>query len=304
MTTSFKSAEPVLDVAPANLPAWMRRHPLVSFFGMAYALPWLLWIPLLVLSQDGLSVLPFAVPATPVVILGGFGPLIAALIMTGLLEGRPGVRQLLARCLRWRVGLPWYLLLFLIPVAFLLVSVLLGAIGIDVVRQGWPLLFTFYPLDLIIGVIIAGGLGEEPGWRGFALPRLQSAFGPLPAALLLGVIHACWHIPLFFVGGLGQAHFNFLVYLLTGVAISVMMTWVYNNTGGSLLIIMLLHEAQDTTSTLSLRIAPAYLNRIPAYAILYGLIALVALLATQGFLAYKGARGVAPDTRAGSRSTL
>lgn len=282
--------QPVAANNDTSLVGWLRGHPLAGFFLLAYAIPWVLWVPLLMFSQDGLGVLPFHVPAVPFVILGGFGPGVAALIMTRVLEGGAGVRRLLRRCIQWRVGLPWYLLaIFLVPAGFLLLSAWMGAIPLASLAAKWPLLLTFYPLDLVPQVIIGGGLGEEPGWRGFALPRMLPRFGPLGAALLIGVAHACWHIPLFFVRELGQAHFNFGLYLLTGIGISVLLTWVYNSTGGSLLLMMLLHEAEDTTSSLSLRMAPAYLNRIPAYAMLYGLLAVVILFATRGSLGYKGA---------------
>ncbi len=180
------------------------------------------------------------------------------------------------------------------PLGYLLVSMGLGAIPFATLAEKWPLLLSFYPLDLIPQVIIGGGLGEEPGWRGFALPRMQVRFGPLPAAALLGVLHACWHIPLFFVAQLGQAHLDFALFVLIGVGISVLMTWVYNSTDGSLLLTMLLHESEDTTSSLSLRMAPAYLDRTPAYAIVYGLAALLVLLATRGLLSYRAGRGQAP----------
>ncbi len=285
-----------------RLAARMRRHPLASFFIMAYGISWMLWVPLLMLSQDGLGLLPLRVPAVPLVIVGGFGPTLTALIMTGMLEGGPGVRLLLRRCIQWRAGLLWYLLaIFLVPISFLAVSVWLGAIPFATLAAKWPLLLTFYPVDLIAQVIVAGGLGEEPGWRGFALPRMQPRFGSLGTAVLLGVLHACWHIPLFFVRGLSQANFNFALYLLMGIGISVLLTWVYNNTGGSLLLMMLLHEAEDTTSSLSLRMVPAYLDRTPAYAVLYTIIALVILLATRGSLSYKSA-GARPEPDATARA--
>ena len=282
--------------APAAAPQsgisiWMKRHPLVAFFALAYGLAWVLWIPLLVLSRDGIGWLPIQVPAVPLVVLGGFSPMAAAIIMTAVLEGRAAVGRLLRRCLQWRVAFQWYLLaIFLVPVAFLIVSVLLGYISLAAVIQKWPLLLTFYPLVLIPQVILGGGLGEEPGWRGFALPRMQSSLGALPASLLLGALHACWHIPLFFVPTLSQGHLNFLLFVLVGMAISVLMTWVYNNTGGSLLIMMLLHEAEDTTSAMSLRIAPQFLDRTPAYLMVYGVVALAVMIATRATLSYRGGR--------------
>ncbi len=280
------------DFAPpgsTSLAGWMRRHPLTAFFVMAYGFAWLLWVPLLALSKDGLGWLPIHAPTLPLVILGGFSPAAAAIIMTAVLGGRAAVQRLLRRCIQWRAGVQWYVLaVFLTPVAFLFASVVLGAIPISSVIGNWPLVLTVYPLVLIPQVLVGGGLGEEPGWRGFALPEMQSRFGPLPASLLLGTLHAGWHIPLFFVTGLSQAHFNFLPYWLAAICVTILQTWVYNNTGGSVLIAMLLHEAQDTTSVLSLRIAPQFLERTPEYAIVFGVTAIAVLLITRGRLSYQG----------------
>ncbi len=287
MSTTLESAQAMSSANNVGLSAWMKRHALLAYFILAYGLAWLLWIPVLGLSQDGLGLLPFMPPVLPFVILGGFAPAAAAMIVTGVVEGRAGLSQFLRRLVQWRVGIKWYTLAALVPVLFLLVSILLSAIQPGELAQRWPLLFTFYPLVLPIQVLIGGGLGEEPGWRGFALPRLQARLGPLPAAAVLGVFHACWHIPLFFVQELGQAHFNFILFVFTGIAISVFLTWVYNNTGGALPIMMVLHEAEDSTSALALRIVPAYLNRMPAYALAYGAIALAILLFTRGRLGYR-----------------
>lgn len=303
MSTNFSPA----GDSPADLTglaAWMKFHPLTAFFGMAYGFAWLLWVPLLTLSKNGLGWLPIHAPALPLVILGGFGPAAAAIIMTAVLGGQGAVRRLLRRCIQWRVGVQWYVLaIFLTPVAFLFTSVLLGAIPLSTVIQNWPLVLTVYPLVLIPQVLIGGGLGEEPGWRGFALPEMQSRFGPLPASVILGTLHAGWHIPLFFVPELSQAHFNFLVYWLAALFITVLQTWAYNNTGGSLLIAMLLHEAQDTTSVLSLRIAPQFLERTPEYAIVFGVAAIAALLLTRGRLSYERAQNPpVPKTSAAEAS--
>ncbi len=287
MSTALESARSVPSKNCASLSESVKRHPVAAYFVFAYALAWLMWIPLLSLSQDGVRLLPFKPPVLPVVVIGGFAPAAAAVIVTGAVEGRRGVIQLLRRCIQWRVGIKWYALAAMVPVLFLVVSLLLGSIQPGQLAQGWPLLFTFYPVVLPIQVLIAGGLGEEPGWRGFALPRLQTKLGPVPASVVIGLLHACWHTPLFFVSQLSQAHFNFVLYAITGVAVSVFLTWVYNNTGGALLIMMVLHEAQDTTSALSLRIAPGYLDRTLAYAVVYGAIAVVILLLSRWRLGYR-----------------
>ncbi len=105
MPSEPRSNQHVAAHNDARLAASMRRHPLASFFIMAYGFPWLLWVPFLMLSQDGLGLLPFHAPVLPLVLLGGFAPAAVALGMTGLLDGRSGVAALLRRCFQWRAGL-------------------------------------------------------------------------------------------------------------------------------------------------------------------------------------------------------
>ncbi len=299
MATNIDPAPQALPNTRTSLPQWVKRHDLLAFFLLAFALPWSIWIPMLVLSRNGLGLFPFQAPATLLAIIGGFGPAISAIIVTGAVEGKAAVTRLLRRCIQWRVGLHWYLLaIFLVPVAFLFASILLGGLGYSAVLRSAPLLLTFYPFALIAQVILAGGLGEEPGWRGFALPRLQPKLGPISASVLLGIVQACWHIPLFFVADLSQSHFSFIRFVLIGIAISVLLTWVYNGTGGSLLLVMLFHEAEDTTSALSLRIAPAYLERTPAYLLVYATLAILILLLTRGTLLYRRSSAEMPESEA------
>src|SRR5215207_1689298 len=153
----------------------IRGHPLVAFFALAYALTW--WASILY------AVYPNPFPVFP------YGPFLAALIVTGLTLGKGGVKELLSRLVKWRVGLKWYLVAFLLPVVLAVgavyLNVLLGA-GAPSSGQlaSWPSLFVLFPLTLLIG----GPLGEEPGWRGYALPHLQSGRSALLASLILGVL--------------------------------------------------------------------------------------------------------------------
>jgi membrane protease YdiL (CAAX protease family) len=98
--------------------------------------------------------------------------------------------------------------------------------------------------------LIGGGLDEEMGWRGYALPRLQGRLGPLTANLLLGVLWAFWHLPLWFVPGSFQAGSSFGLYVVSTVALSFLIGWVYNGTGGSLLLAILAHAASDAADNL------------------------------------------------------
>ena len=158
---------------------------------------------------------------------------------------KSGVGGLLRRMARWRVGIRWYAAALLIPagitVAAAVLNVLLGANAPSSAELGsWTgLLVTFLAVLLIPGL---GGAWEEPGWRGFALPRLQSGRSALFASLILGVLIAGWHLPLMFVG---QVHYADLLTIMGAV---IIFNWVFNNANGSVLIIMLMHATNNTIS--------------------------------------------------------
>src|SRR5215203_3930746 len=200
------------------LVSFIRRHPLITFFVLACALSW--W-PCILYSLD---LLP-----TPIV---GFGPFLAALVVLALTRGKTGVVGLLRRMVRWRVGVQWY--------AAAINVFLLGAqpSSSAVELGGWSSLIpTFFILLLIPGL---GGTWEEPGFRGYALPRLQIGRSALYAGLILGVLWSFWHLPFFITG---FDHWNESVQL---IAWTVVFAWLYNNTQGSVLLAMLMHAMSNT----------------------------------------------------------
>jgi membrane protease YdiL (CAAX protease family) len=209
----------------------VRRYPLAVFFLLACVFSWWPWP----LYAAGLSPAPIA----------GFGPFLAALVVLPITHGRAGVMTLLRRMVRWQVGVGWYAVALLLPVvitgAAAGLNVLLGAPApAPDVLAGWPgLLQTFALLLLIPGI---GGAWEEPGFRGYALPRLQARRRALSASLILGVLWAGWHLPLFLAG---KIHGSDVVFI---PAFAVVLTWAFNSTGGSVLLAMLLHNMNNTIS--------------------------------------------------------
>ena len=164
----------------------VRRYPLIVFFVLAYVFSWWPW-PLYAL---GLS-------PSPII---AFGPFLAAILVLALTTGKGGVVTLLRRMVRWRVRPVWYAVALLLPVAIsggaaLLNVVVLGASAPSPAELGaWSgLVPTFFLLLLVPGI---GGAWEEPGWRGYALPKLQGGHSALLASLILGVVWAFWHLPL------------------------------------------------------------------------------------------------------------
>lgn len=263
----------------------LARNPLVSFFLLAFLLSWIAVLPLLL--SPGLPVEPFQA-------LGAFaGPTLAAVIVLAASEGRASLRPFFARYVQWRAGIIWWLIvLFGVLVALTLVATLV--VGAQVLSAFFanigPVLVT-YLITLIVGVIL-GPLWEEPGWRGFALPRLQERHGPLFGTLILGVLWAFWHAPGYWGGWLTASPLSLLV---GTIAFSIVMTWVYNNTGGSILLMILFHSSSNAALAVGGRVLPANLPEplssfvgngwIPA--LTYTIAALLIVLATRGRLSYK-----------------
>jgi membrane protease YdiL (CAAX protease family) len=232
----------------------IRRHPVISFFVVACAFSWILW-GLMMASERG--ALPFRFPTNWT---GSFGPFVGALVIAAALKGGAGVRELLRPMLRWRFGLRWYFFVLVgcvLPfLAALGLYALLGrsvTIGRDAIAAG---LKTF-PLYYVIILFVGGPLGEEVGWRGFALPRLLERRGTLGASLAVFAMWFVWHVPLFWLEGAAQKGSSIPVFAILVLANAVIFTWTYVGTGGSLLSALLLHTSVNTFSYVFGQAAPA-----------------------------------------------
>jgi len=215
-------------------------------------------------------------------------------------EGKAGVLRLLKRYVLWRAGILWYVFVLLgIPVLVLLgFFILPGAVA--AFHAPAPSFVLNY-LELFALVFFAVALFEEPGWRGFALPRLQQRPGPLVGTLVLGLLWALWHLPLFLFdpgyGGVGTGFAGFMVpyatFVLGTLALTVIFTWVFNNTHGSLLLVMLLHASYDTAYTTVLsKLFPslsttALINVLGNLNITLIVVAILIIVVTRGDLSYE-----------------
>jgi uncharacterized protein len=223
----------------------MRQHALLFYFLIAYAITWSVGFGYIVVLNHS-SNLPiwFAFLLTT-------GPTASAFIMSAITEGRAGVVNLLRRYVLWRVNIVWYLVVLVVTPLMILVA---GWLTTGVwAFTSYTLIFN--PALYFLILFFGGPFFEEPGWRGFALPRLQERFGPLRASLLLGVLWAFWHLPLFFIPGYNGAGTGFigisaalLNFMVATTLITVIFTWVFNNVRGSLLLTILLHACINTTS--------------------------------------------------------
>ena len=294
-TTSQPRALRATSFSPADL---IDRHPLAAYFALAFAGAWLAVLPL-VLARTGLVPLPLTLPALPFMILGALaGPGLAALLVTAATGGRAGVAALLRRCVQWRVGLRWYALILVgnVLVLLLAASPFVGAAPLVALARQWPLLLSVYLPTVLTLMVLGTHAAEEVGWRGVALPRLQARLGPLAASLLLGASWGVWHIPGLLGGWLGPfTSLGVAGLILSGMGFSVIATWVYNHTGGSVFIAILLHSASSAAGGLGVRLLPA---ELPGWvhavvyasgpaAIGYGACAALLVLLTRGQLGYR-----------------
>lgn len=222
------------------------RHPLLSYFLLAFSLDWAYELLVVVLGlPPGLALLPAVL-----------GPVAAAFVITAVTESSRAARKLLASCLQWHVPIRWYVVaLAAVPVLmWLCVFALPGAAG--AFRPPGLAALATYGASFLLN--LPDSLGEEPGWRGFALPRLQRRHGPVTGTLILAPIWALWHLPPYVIPGLnrqfgtqgagqGGRVVAFMLFLVLATAVSVIITWVFNNTQGSLLPAILLHTSINTS---------------------------------------------------------
>ena len=221
----------------------IQRHPVATFFVLAFAITWVVWVPRAAASQGLLaSDLPIVVGQ-----VWSWGPAIAALLAASLTGGRAAVRELGARLVRWRVGRQWYLVVLVGPAAFSFVvaglyTLLLGGSWSAAAPQAFDRgVLALVPIFVVLA--LTDGMGEEVGWRGYALPRLLARHSALGASLLLGVLWALWHLPLFWTEGYPLYQSPIWLLFVDLPAQAIIYTWIFQHTRGSVLLAILLHAA-------------------------------------------------------------
>ena len=250
----------------------LQRAPLLGFFALTFAGSWACWA----LSPAIKTQLPWF--ATLLMFAGSFGPSLAAIVMVASTRGLKGLRAWLSCCLQWRIGWGWWTFALLLPLAVMLLAAGLHiALGGDITSApaSGHLLMTVVNLPLVL--LLGGPLGEEFGWRGYALPVLQERLGWRVASLGLGLVWGAWHLPLFFIDGTAQAQIPLALFLLSVVAMSVVFVWLVNHTAGSVVAALLFHTA--------INFWPAVVPVLPtetsyrAYALVVALLVLLAITA-------------------------
>jgi membrane protease YdiL (CAAX protease family) len=250
----------------------MKRHPLLAFFALTFGLTWGLGACFALFPAQLTAVFGKVSVTNPLFILAVYAPSISAIVVTGLIDGRAGVTRLLGGFLRWRIGIRWYLAIFVgIPMLSAIAMLLSAALARTPLNvDHWYQLFLLGPtgheivnaagvggvwsvIPAILGSFLAdpGPLGEELGWRGFALPRLLKDRSALSAGVILGIIWGGWHLPAFLIGGTPQNNMFFPLFMVGAVALSVLMTWAFKGTSGSILVAVLIHWGFNTCSDMT-----------------------------------------------------
>jgi CAAX protease family protein len=261
----------------------VQRHPLVAYFVLANGFSWLM---LLILAVW------LSLPSQVVVLVFTLGPTLAATSLTAVVQGAPGLRDLWRRIRLWRVGVGWYIVVLLgVPLLVLVATLLTPGAAASFVPTSPVRWLVTYLVVFVVGGVAGGPLFEEIGWRGFALPRLQMQMGPLRGTLVLGVMWAMWHLPQYAVlpewvqqnGGADPA--SILAFLLLVIALSPLMTWLFNRTRGSVLMSILTHASVNTVLVLVPgQLFPAAGTNLAPFALAFSSVALVLVVWTRGRL--------------------
>ncbi len=209
------------------------RLKLSLFFIITFVFSWLFWFSG---AKDNSAFL----------VIGTFGPTVTALSLTVIFQGLPGIRSIVSRLLRWKVKFYWYLIIFgstsIIPLLAIWIFSLQGGTIIQTndPRQWYLIIPAFFQI-LFLSV-----LGEEIGWRGYALPLMQKNLTPFLSSIILGIIWGIWHLPLFWMAGNFHSQIPFSLFILQSVALTIVMTWLYNRTSNSLFTVHIFHAASNT----------------------------------------------------------
>jgi len=227
---------------------YVKRFQLPLFFLLCLIISWAIWIPQAITKLSDPQA-PIA-GSSPLNMLAVWAPALSAILLSRMMKGKAGPQALFHSIRRWRVGIQWYLFILLYPTAiWFLARVIDTAFG-QSFEFTIPIL-TYFPPEQAYMVVVAlvfafpNTLGEELGWRGFALPRLQAKYNALVSSIMLGLFWAVWHIPMWIANDI--VGLNLLKSVVSTTACAIIFTWVYNNTGGSLLLAWLFHTSTTIT---------------------------------------------------------
>jgi uncharacterized protein len=215
----------------------MNTRSLLPYLALTFGIAWGIVSLLILFPEQVASVFGELSASNPLFMLAVYAPAIAAFTLVIRQGGMPGLGRYLSRLLLWRVHWSWYVFLVAgIPLLFYSGAALKGnLLSAPFPFSNWQEVVSAMAFMLVLGPI------EEFGWRGFALPLLQRRYTPIWAGIILGAIWGVWHLPAFFLSGTAQSSWSFLPFFIGSIAIGVIVTPLYNSSGGSILLPLLFH---------------------------------------------------------------
>jgi len=282
----------------SSLRATIARYPAGAFLIFFYVTGWIFFLPAL-LGASGFGLLPYdLVPQPSILLLTLVGLAGGAFLVTRIADGKDGVRELRSRYFTWRTGPQWYLLaLFGAPLLLLVgAGVLQGPSTLGAFGANLPQFLPNYVVQVVLIAVLIS-LWEETGWMAFLTARWQKRFGPVLASLMVAPLFGLGHFPLLFLaGGLTDSgrlttsevpEYIFYLLVLFAVPVRLILTWVFNSTGGSLPLVALLHASFDVTA--SAAILTGFYPGLDGRLLYFGLaiVAIGVLVLTRGRLGYR-----------------
>lgn len=273
MTIKATMPRASVDVDTSGLPLQARARSLatiLAFVAFAFGWSWAIGFAGARVKSE------FPILSMVLMMVAGFGPTIAALVVVSVSSDRRAMGDWLARCLNWRVDWRWFALAFAFPPAVMLLAVLIdvvlgGSFPAPIAVAQIPVLILNFALVLLIG----GPLGEELGWRGYAMPALRARMGWPAASLMIGLVWGAWHLPLFFLVGTAQSQMPIPLFMLNIMAGAVVFGWLYERTQGSVLPALVLHMSLNAWAGILILVPTAETGR--PYALVTGLLVIVAV---------------------------
>lgn len=215
------------EIAVMKPVSWVKRSPLLAYFILVFGIEWALFL-----------LLSSSMPPLIALMVGSWLPNCVGVLVTGVALGRKGLGNLFRTVILWRVHFRWYAAALLLPITASLLAISLSLAWGDEP----PSFIHLYQLPTVfLGALFTGAMGEELGWRGTALPLLQRRWNPLQSSLILGILWGLYHLPSFLLSGLPLVDAPIIPFMLAAIAITVLVTWTFNQTSGSLLLVFLYH---------------------------------------------------------------
>lgn len=237
------------------------KFQIIIYLSMTYLSSWIAWGILYAINRNIISHTTYNTLSYLLFEIGAFMPSIMAIILTAFFYGSNGIKGLLKKLIIWRANPLFYVFVLFYSLAYYIIPIWICNITGSSYKLSISVNFYNVLINFLLIMLLGGPLEEELGWRGFLLPKLQSKLNSVYSSIFVGIFWACWHLPLFFIRGTSQYGSSFSFFIIFCIAISILFTWVYNRTNGSLLFPILFHTSVNVTGTLLSYNSLAYLAK-------------------------------------------